>query len=934
VFDTIKTNLQIEDMEDYSFVFNAHPTYIESMYERYQQDPEGLDAGWQLFFRGFDFAANGNGSAEAITALQAEGIDNSHLEKELNVSAIIKAYRNRGHLRSTTNPIRERRNRVPNLDLTDFNLTEADLDKEFFAGKEVGLRVTTLRKIIQHLETVYCGNIGFEYHHIENREKRRWLRERIERHDPEKYGLSAEKKKRILEKLNGAVVFERFLHTKYVGQKRFSLEGGETTIPALDAIINKAAEDKVQEVLIGMAHRGRLNVLTNIMGKTYEQIFSEFEGTAVPDLSFGDGDVKYHLGFSSQVETTSGKTVDLKLVPNPSHLESVDPVVEGFARAKADILYNSDYDRILPILIHGDAALAGQGVVYETIQMSQLEGYYTGGTVHFVINNQVGFTTDFDDARSSTYSTGGASLVQAPVFHVNGDDPEAVIFAVELAVEYRQRFNNDVFIDMVCYRRHGHNEGDDPKFTQPEMYEIIKKHPNPREVYNQRLIDRGDVDKKLAEEMEESFWSLLQERLDEVKEKPLPYTYQEPEEAWRKLKKNTTPEDYHVSPETGIEREQLDAIINHLMTIPEGLTPLSKVKRLLKGKQKQLDDNQLDWAMGELAAYGSLLLEGRNVRMSGQDVRRGTFSHRHAVFYDAKTFKEYNRLNTLKGAQAQFQIYNSLLSEFAVLGFEYGYSMATPDALVIWEAQFGDFYNGAQVIVDQYITAAQSKWRRMSGLVMLLPHGYEGQGPEHSSARLERFLQACADRNITVANCTTPANLFHILRRQLARPFRKPLVMMSPKSLLRHPEVVSAPEDFVTGTRFQEVIDDATIGARSGKKVKRVLFCSGKVYYDLKAYREEHKVTDVAIVRVEQLFPLPDQQLQAVIDRYSNAEFLWVQEEPENMGAWQYMWYNMASMVQLKGVYRPGSASPATGFKKWHDQQQEELVKKAFQSIS
>ncbi len=919
-------------MSDFSFIANAHPSYIDSMYEKYLQDPAQVEESWRAFFRGFDYAS-GNGHSENGAATAAAP---AVLDKEFKVLALIKAFRNRGHLLSTTNPIRERRDRHPNLKLEDFGLSEDDMDKAFQAGEEVGLKNATLKEIIAKMRKIYCGNIGFEYHHIQDREKRRWIRSKIENADPETgYGLNSDKKRRILEKLNGAVVFEKFLHTKYIGQKRFSIEGGETAIVALDGIINSGAEDKVEEVIIGMAHRGRLNVLANIMGKTYGQIFNEFEGTAVPDLSFGDGDVKYHLGFSSQVETPSGKTVHLKLVPNPSHLESVNPVVEGFARAKADILYESDYDRILPILIHGDAALAGQGIAYETVQMSQLEGYYTGGTIHFVINNQIGFTTDFDDARSSTYSTGVANVVQAPVFHINGDDPEAVLFAAEFAVEYRQKFNNDVFIDMVCYRRHGHNEGDDPQFTQPEMYKTIKNHPNPREIYSKKLIERGEVDKELAEEMEDAFWSHLQERLDDVREHPLPYEYQEPEQAWRALKKTTSPEDFQESPPTGIARKRVDMLIEHLMSMPEGFKPLGKINRLLKGKEKLLKDNKLDWAMGELLAYGSILSDFRDVRMSGQDVKRGTFSHRHAVLRDAKTYEAYNRLNHIQEHQGKFRIYNSLLSEFGVLGFEYGYSLASPDSLVVWEAQFGDFYNGAQTIVDQYITAAESKWQRMSGLVMLLPHGYEGQGPEHSSARLERFLQACAEFNMTVANITTPANFFHLLRRQLERPFRKPLIVMSPKSLLRHPECVSDISEFAEATRFQEVYDDPEVGKKGGKKVKRLLLCTGKIYYDLLEKKRNEERDDVAIVRVEQLYPLPVKQLQAVFEHYPDAQPIWVQEEPSNMGAWQFMHSIFINKeidldVELKHVARKSSASPATGFKKVHEQQQERIINEAF----
>lgn len=920
-------------MNDFSFISNAHPSYIESMYAKYQQDPTQVEESWRAFFRGFDFASQSpNGQAGHSSAASAS----EALDEEFKVLSLIKAFRNRGHLLSTTNPIRRRRDRRPNLNLGDFGLSDEDLSKSFEAGREVGLGRSTLQQIIDHMKKVYCGNIGFEYHHIQDREKRRWIRAKIENMAPDTaYGFDADQKKRILEKLNGAVIFERFLHTKYIGQKRFSLEGGESTIVALDGIIDKGAELGVEEFLIGMAHRGRLNVLVNTLGKTYGQVFNEFEGTALPDLSFGDGDVKYHLGFSSQVETPSGKNVHLKLVPNPSHLESVDPVVEGFARAKADILYQSDYDKILPILIHGDAALAGQGVTYETVQMSQLPGYYTGGTLHFVINNQIGFTTDFDDARSSTYSTGVANVVQAPVFHVNGDDPEAVLFAIHFAVEYRQKFNNDVFIDMVCYRRHGHNEGDDPKFTQPEMYKIINSHPDPREIYMKRLAERGDMEQKIAEEMESAFWQQLQDRLDEVREHPLPYEYQEPEQAWRELRKTADPRDFEESPATGIERATLDRLINHLMTFPEGFTPLSKVNRLLKGKQKLLDEGQLDWAMGELLAYGSILLEGKDVRMSGQDVRRGTFSHRHSIAYDAKTFEPINRLDGIAEEQGKFRIFNSLLSEFAVLGFEYGYSLASPENLVLWEAQFGDFYNGAQTIIDQYIVAAESKWQRMSGLVLLLPHGYEGQGPEHSSARLERFLQTCAEFNITVANITKPANFFHLLRRQLARPFRKPLVVMSPKSLLRHPECVSEFADFETGQSFQEVLDDPEVGPRSGKKVKRLLLCSGKIYYDLAQRKRDDKRDDIAIVRLEQLYPLPAKQLKAIFERYPNAETFWVQEEPSNMGAWQYIssiFTNKAIDIEvdIRHIARKSSASTATGFKAVHDQQQQRIVDLAF----
>ncbi len=913
-------------MTDYSFIANAHPSYIDSLYEQYVNNPDTVEESWRLFFKGFDYGfGNGTAATNGTTAHVTPGeVDLD----ELRVLALIFAYRNRGHLKSTTNPIKKRKDRKPGLELSDFKLSEANLDKVYAAGKEINLENATLRQIIAKLEKVYCSNIGFEFHHIQDREKRRWLRQRIEALSPEnQFGLTLDEKKRILQKLNGATIFEQFLGKKFIGQKRFSLEGGETTIAALDAIITAAADDRVEEVVIGMAHRGRLNVLANILGKTYEQIFTEFEGEMPEDLSFGDGDVKYHLGFSSMVKTPNGKQIYLKLVPNPSHLEAVNPVVEGFSRAKADVLYSSDYDRILPILIHGDAALAGQGIVFEVTQMSQLEGYYTGGTMHFVINNQIGFTTDWEDARSSTYSTSVASVVQAPVFHVNGDDPEAVIFACKLAMEYRQHFNNDVFIDMVCYRKHGHNEGDDPKFTQPLMYDIINNHPDPREIFSKRLVERGDVEKELAENMEKEFWDELQARLDNVKQKKLPYEYQESEQAWRALKKNTTAEDFVESPETGIDEATVKKILKHIHTFPKGFNPVGKIKRILKSSQKLVDEGRLDWALGEMAAYGSILLEGNDVRLSGQDVRRGTFSHRHAVLYDEGNEQEHNRLDGMKDGQGKFRIFNSLLSEYGVLGFEYGYTLARPDALVIWEAQFGDFFNGAQVVIDQFIMSAERKWQRMSGLCMYLPHGYEGQGPEHSSGRVERFLQGCANYNVTVANVTTPANLFHLLRRQLARPFRKPLILMTPKSGLRHPEVISDIKDFTTGTRFQEVLDDPTAKAA---KVKMVILCTGKVYFDLLDKKRNDKREDVAIVRLEQLYPLPEKQLEAIFKKYKNAKLRWVQEEPANMGAWTHLLFHFHQKKPMELVSRPANANPATGYKKKHDQQQAELVEDAF----
>lgn len=920
----------------FSYISNAHPSYIEAMYKQYLADAESVPAGWREFFFGFDFAQKNaleNGDLAPVSPAQTVST------KEFAVLEVINAYRQRGHLVATTNPIRPRKDRAAHLDLGNFGLAESDLDQRFVVSAEVGLPNATLREIMDRLKFLYTSNIGFEYGYIESKEKRQWLRNKIEARQAKDYGFTIEQKKRILEKLNGAVGFEQFLAKKYVAQKRFGLEGGESMIPAIDGIINKGADLGVKEVVIGMAHRGRLNVLANIMGKTYDYIFNEFEGNVIPDLSFGDGDVKYHLGYASEMQTTGGKNVYLKLVPNPSHLEAVNPVVEGFARAKADLLYNSDYDQILPILIHGDAAVAGQGIGFEVIQMSQLEGYYTGGTIHFVINNQVGFTTDFEDARSSTYCTALASVVQAPTFHVNGDDPEAVLFAAELAIEYRQEFNTDVFLDMVCYRRNGHNEGDDPQFTQPQLYKLIAKHADPRTVYINQLIAHGEIEAQMAKQMQQEFDKFLQERLESVRQHPLPYKFQENELAWQKLQTKTTEADYLQSPATGVAKETLLEILRKLQTFPEGFTPLKKLNRILETVQYFIDNGKVDWSMGEHLAYASLLLEGHDVRMSGQDVKRGTFSHRNAVLVDTETNQQYNRFSNLSEQQGKLRIFNSLLSEFAVLGFEYGYSLATPDSLVIWEGQFGDFCNGAQTIIDQFISAGESKWQRMSGLVMLLPHGYEGQGPEHSSARLERFLQLCAEYNLTVANVTTPASFFHLIRRQLHRPFRKPLVVMSPKSLLKADttkdlmfSAVSNLDELTQGS-FQEVLDDKLFDTpEKVAGVKKVLYCTGKIYYDLLRKQQAENRTDVAIIRVEQLYPFPRKRVNELIRKYQHAKFYWVQEEPSNMGAWQYI-LAFYRKYDLELISRKSSASPATGYKKVHDAQQAEIVERAFAPV-
>jgi 2-oxoglutarate dehydrogenase E1 component len=919
-------------MKDFSYITNSHPQFIENLYKDFVANPDSVDPEMKKFFEGFDFAvtnaqkngSTGGGSAlpGAMPAAAGEDID---WMREVRAYRMILGYRNKGHLLAKTNPIRQRKDRGANIDLGFYGFSEADLDKEFHAGNLIGMGTTTLRKIHQHLEQCYANHVGIEFKYISDQKKVDWLTNEIE----QKFltSLPIEKKKRILEKLNQGVMFEKFLHTKYVGQKRFSLEGGETTIAALDAIINIAAEHDVQEVVIGMAHRGRLNILANIMGKTYEQIFSEFEGTAKLDQTMGSGDVKYHMGYGSELTTTGNKTIHLKLMPNPSHLEAVDPVVVGFARAKADVLYESDFDKILPILIHGDASVAGQGVVYEVLQMSDLTGYYTGGTIHFVINNQIGFTTDFDDARSADYCTSLASMVQAPVMHINGDDPEAVIKCVEIATRYRQEFNSDVFIDMVCYRRHGHNEGDDPKFTQPQLYGLIEKHPNPREVYTSFLLESGETDaKEMAKEMEKKFWADLQERLDEVKQNPLPYHYQQPELAWKSLRK-ATEDDFVQSPVTAITEADFKKIFDSLMRWPADFKPLKKIEKIIQEKIKLFtEEGKADWATGELLAYGSLLLEGKDVRMSGQDVRRGTFSHRHAVIQDEETNKSYNRLSDIAGARGTFRVYNSLLSEYGVLGFEYGYAMANPNALVLWEAQFGDFCNGAQTMIDQFISAGEQKWNRMNGVTMLLPHGYEGQGPEHSSARMERFLQMCAELNMVVTNITTSANLFHALRRQLAWPFRKPLVNFSPKANLRHSGTYSSMSAFTTGG-FREVIDDNFIVESS--QVKKVLFCSGKLYYDLAERQQKENKRDTAIIRVEQLYPLPEKQLIDLYNKYNKATWFWVQEEPLNMGAASFMQMNLKSL-NFGVISRQPSAATATGYAKVHAQEQAEIIDTVF----
>ena len=919
-------------MDRLTYLNIDNAAYIDSLHEAYMQDPESVDYGWQKFFEGFDFGQSSQPGAVSGTAATTAGTTTpDHILKEINVLNMINGYRARGHLFTKTNPVRDRRKYFPGKELETFGLSDADLDTVFNSGVEVGLGAAKLRDIHDLLEQTYCQSIGAEYKYIRNPIKMQWFEDRMEkvRNTP---NFSTDEKKRILNKLNQAVVFESFLGTKFLGQKRFSLEGAEALIPALDSVIEKGADLGLEEFVIGMAHRGRLNVLVNIMKKSYKEVFSEFQGKSYDaDSSFG-GDVKYHLGYSNDIETTNGKKVHLSLCPNPSHLETVNPIVEGLVRSKIDFKYNSDYKKIAPILIHGDAAVAGQGIVYEVLQMSKLDGYRTGGTIHLVINNQIGFTTNYKDARSSTYCTDVAKTVLAPVLHVNGDDAEALAYTINLAMEYRQTFHEDVFIDILCYRRYGHNEADEPKFTQPLLYKAIESHANPRDIYNQKLIENGSVGATYAAEIEKAFKAQLQTMLDESKAEER-FTGSKPMYggAWQGLH-IANEKELNTSPDTSISENELLEIGKGLTTLPKNKDFFKKIEKLFEERKNMVEKTKVfDWAMGELMAYGSLLKENHRVRLSGEDVKRGTFSHRHAVLTLEDSEEEYTPLNTL-GTEAKFDVYNSLLSEYGVLGFEYGYALADPSALTIWEAQFGDFYNGAQIIVDQYIASAETKWQRGNGLVMLLPHGYEGQGPEHSSARIERFMELCADNNLQVANCTTPANFFHVLRRQLHRDFRKPLVVFTPKSLLRNPQCISPIADFTKG-KFQELIDDTFV---TEKSVKRVLFCSGKIYYDLLEKQQTDKRKDVAIVRIEQLYPTPMAAMHEVKAKYSYAtEFFWVQEEPENMGGWPYMCRKFRkNELQLDVISRKESASTATGYAKQHTSQQMYIVGKAFDTIA
>ena len=906
-------------MDNYSFLNAAHTAYFSELYDQYLKEPDLVEPSWRAFFQGFDFGMENGQFAEGV-----EDVPES-VVKEFQVIKLIDAYRTRGHLFTKTNPVRDRRKYSPTLDIENFGLTEDDLDMTFNAGSVMGIGPTTLAQIIAHLKDIYCDSIGVEYMYIRDPEKVNWIQQRlnINNNHPQ---FDTDQKKHILHKLNQAVGFENFLHTKYVGQKRFSLEGGESLIPALDAVIESAAEQGVEEFVMGMAHRGRLNTLTNIFGKSAKDIFSEFDGKDYEEVVF-DGDVKYHLGWTSKRTTDSGKQINMNIAPNPSHLETVGAVVQGITRAKLEKQFSGDTSKVLPILVHGDAAIAGQGLPYEIVQMARLKGYGTGGTVHIVVNNQIGFTTNYLDARSSTYCTDVGKVTLSPVLHVNADDAEAVVHATLFALDFRMTFGRDVFIDLLGYRKYGHNEGDEPRFTQPQLYKTISKHKNPRDLYAAKLMAQGIIDASYIKQLDTEYKASLEEDLEDSRkiEKTLITPFMQDEwEGYEKVDEVVMQEQV----DTAVSTESLEKVAKVLSELPADKKFLRKTEKLIGDRKKMFFETQkLDWAMGELLAYGTLLSEGHGIRISGQDVERGTFSHRHAVLKAEASEEELIQLNHITEQQGKFTIYNSLLSEYGVLGFDYGYAMASPSNLTIWEAQFGDFSNGAQIVIDQYISAAEDKWKTQNGIVLLLPHGYEGQGAEHSSARMERYLQLCAKDNMFIANCTTPANMFHVLRRQLKAQYRKPLIVFTPKSLLRLPQAVSSPEELTRG-RFKTLIEDTTVEA---KAVKTLVFCTGKFYYDLEKARSEKKREDVALVRLEQLFPLPDKQIEAIQSQYPNAQdIVWAQEEPRNMGAWGYLILQYAQAAQWRCASRRSYGAPAAGSAARFQRRHQEVIEYVF----
>ncbi|MGZ9674701.1 2-oxoglutarate dehydrogenase E1 component [Flavobacterium sp. GNP001] len=900
-------------MDRFSFLNAAHTEFFAQLYDQYLENPDSVEPSWRSFFQGFDFGMttyNEENPASQIANFAANNADVSlvsdKIHKEFNVLKLIDGYRTRGHLFTKTNPVRERRVSSPNLDYTNFGLTASDLNTVFDAAKVIHIQPCTLQEIINHLDAIYCQHIGIEYMYIRNPEVVSWIQNKLGVNDNQPK-FSLDEKKKILNKLNQAVSFENFLHTKYVGQKRFSLEGGESIIPALDALIEKAAEKGVEQFVMGMAHRGRLNVLANIFGKSTQDIFSEFDGKDY-DQEYFDGDVKYHLGLTADKETSSGKKININLAPNPSHLETVGAVIEGITRAKQDKYFPNDFSKVLPIAVHGDAAIAGQGILYEIVQMAQLDGYKTGGTIHIVINNQVGFTTNYLDARSSTYCTDVAKVTLSPVLHVNADDAEAVVHAMSFALDFRMEFGRDVFIDLLGYRKYGHNEGDEPRFTQPVLYKLIAKHKNPRDLYMDKLLADGVIDASYVKGLEQEYKSDLDQNLEASRKKDLTIITPFMQNEWSGFEQVSN--DVMLQKfDTKVEKATLDSIIETVSSLPKDKKFINKINKIVTDRKTGYDNNTIDWGTAETLAYGSLLTEGFDVRISGQDVERGTFSHRHAVVKVEDSEEEVILLDHIQNKKGNFRIFNSFLSEYGVLGFDYGYALANPNALTIWEAQFGDFSNGAQIMIDQYISCGEDKWNNQNGIVLLLPHGYEGQGAEHSSARMERYLQLCARHNMYVADCTTPANFFHLLRRQMKTKFRKPLVVFSPKSLLRDPRCVSTVEDLASG-EFQETIDDNTVDKAA---VKTLVFCTGKFYYDITAERENNQRTDVAVVRIEQLFPLPVEQLKAIIAKYPNADdYVWAQEEPKNMGAYSYMLMNF-DLVKWRLASLKAYAAPAAG---------------------
>jgi 2-oxoglutarate dehydrogenase E1 component len=888
------------DMDKVSYIGNADVNAIDELYNTYKNDPSSVDEGWRKFFEGFEFGQ---------TNYEDSGEVPENFQKEFKVINLIEGYRRRGHLFTHTNPVRERRQYAPNLSIENFDLSESDLGTVFQAGTKIGLGPATLKDIVAHLKSAYCESIGLEFHYIRNPKRKQWFLDELELDNRPQF--SSDHKKAIFKKLSEATLFEQFLQKKYVGQKRFSIEGSESLISGLEQMVRRGADLNVEEFVVGMAHRGRLNSLVNIFDKDLTELFGEIEGKEFDDDDTFDGDVKYHLGLARNIEV-GDKKLRLTLAPNPSHLEAVGPVVEGITRAKIDDYLKSE-SKIVPIIIHGDAAIAAQGVVYEVIQMSELDGYKTGGTIHIVVNNQVGFTTNYKDGRSSTYCTDIAKTTLSPVFHVNGDDVEAVAQTFIIALEYRQKFNKDIFIDLLSYRKYGHNEGDEPKFTQPKLYEKISNHPNQREIYKTQLIKEGVIDEAYDDSMKKELESKLDSKYEASKKEDKVIVTNFMDEIWKDFD-YATEDDFEKVIDTTFPKDKLIELGKKLATLPEGKQIFRKVLKLFKDRIKMIESDRLDWGMAEMLAYATLLVEGHPVRVSGQDVERGTFSHRHAVVKTEDEEEEIITLNLLEKDQAEMSIYNSLLSEYGVLGYEYGYSLAQPNGLTVWEAQFGDFMNGAQIIIDQFITAGEDKWNVQSGLVMLLPHGYEGQGAEHSSARMERYLQSCGDLNMQLINPSTPANNYHAFRRQLKRNFRKPLIVFSPKMLLRYPKAVSTIDDLAKG-RFQEVIDDPR---NIHNKATNVVLCSGKVYYDFIEEAEKRGIEDMAFVRVEQLYPLPQTQIDGILAKYENAEnIIWGQEEPENMGAWVFMAMNMRH-IDLKCVSRKASAAPAAGAKEIH----------------